>query len=122
MGLGPPDFFQKLGMVLTSMTLEYLKIEFLQILGMVISILNSLNKDFERLLHKQLHDYLETNDLLPLFQYGYRKRHSTCHATLHFAKEIETVLDNKKVAVSVFMYLSKAFDTVDKTILCKKTP
>ena len=41
-------------------------------------------------------------------------------ATLYFAKEIETVLDNKEVAVSVFMDLSKAFDTVDKTILCKK--
>ena len=41
-GLGPPDFFKKLGMVLTSMTLEYLKIEFLQILGMVPPPLNSV--------------------------------------------------------------------------------
>ena len=85
-----------------------------------ISILNSLNKVFERLLHKQLYDYLESNELLPTFQYGYRKQHSTCHATLDFTKEIETVLDKNEVAVSVFMDLSKAFDTVDKTILCKK--
>ena len=85
-----------------------------------ISILNSLNKVFERLIHKQLYDYLEINDLLPSFQYGYRKRNSTCHATLDFTKEIESVLDNNEVAVSVFMDLSKAFDTVDKTILCNK--
>ena len=85
-----------------------------------ISILNSLNKVFERLLHKQLYDYLESNDLLPSFQYGYRKQHSTCHATLDFTKEIETVLDNNEAAVSIFMDLSKAFDTVDKTILCRK--
>ena len=84
-----------------------------------ISILNSLNKVFERLLHKQLYDYVEFNNLLPNFQYGYRKSNSTCHATLDFTKEIETVLDSKEVAVSVFMDLSKAFDTVDKTILCK---
>ena len=85
-----------------------------------ISILNSLNKVFERLLHKQLYDYLESNDLLPSFQYGYRKQHSTCHATLDFTKQIETVLDKNEAAVSIFMDLSKAFDTVDKTILCRK--
>ena len=85
-----------------------------------ISILNSLNKVFERLLHKQLYNYLESNELLPHFQYGYRKNNSTCHAILDFTKEIETVLDNNEVAVSVFMDLSKAFDTVDKRILCEK--
>ena len=84
-----------------------------------ISILNSLNKVFERLLHKQLYYHLEINDLLPSFQYGYRKRNSTCHATLDFTKEIESVLDSNDVAVTVFMDLSKAFDTVDKSILCK---
>ena len=85
-----------------------------------ISILNSLNKVFERLLHNQLYNYIELNNILPNFQYGYRKRNSTCHATLDFAKEIENVLDNNEVALSVFMDLSKAFDTVDKTILCEK--
>ena len=43
----------------------------------------------------------------------------TCHATLDFAKEIESVLDSNDAAVTVFMDLSKAFDTVDKSILCK---
>ena len=85
-----------------------------------ISILNCLNKVFERLLHGQLSDYLETNNLIPNSQYGYRKNHSTCHATLHFVKQIEQILDNGETAVSVFMDLSKAFDTVDKSILCKK--
>ena len=85
-----------------------------------ISILNSLNKVFERLLHTQLYKYLEINELLPHFQYGYRKNNNTCHAILDFTKEIETVLDNNEAAVSVFMDLSKAFDTVDKSILCEK--
>ena len=85
-----------------------------------ISILNSLNKVFEKLLHNQLYCYLEHNKLLPQFQYGYRKGHSPCHAVLDFTKEIENTLDNNEVAVAVFMDLSKAFDTVDKTILKEK--
>ena len=38
-----------------------------------------------------------------------------------FAKEIENALDNKQTAIAIFMDLSKAFDTVDKNILIKKT-
>ena len=85
-----------------------------------ISILNTVNKVFERLLHNQLYYYLECHNLIPEFQYGYRKNHSTCHAILDFVKEIETTLDQNEVAVSIFMDLSKAFDTVDKNILCSK--
>ena len=85
-----------------------------------ISILNCLNKVFERLLHKQLYNYLEKHELIPNFQYGYRKKHSTCHAVLDFSRQIEDILDSNEVAISIFMDLSKAFDTVDRSILCKK--
>ena len=85
-----------------------------------ISILNSINKVFERLLHNQLYNYLEKNNLLPSFQYGYRKNHSTSHAVIDFAREIENLVDDNKVVISVFMDLSKAFDTVDKDILYRK--
>ena len=54
-----------------------------------ISILNTLNKVFERLIHDQLYHFLEHNEILPNFQYGYRKNHSTCHAVLDFTNEIE---------------------------------
>ena len=85
-----------------------------------ISILNSSNKVFERLLHNQLYTYLETNELLPSFQYGHRKNLSTCHAVLDFAREIEKTIDKDEVAVAIFMDLSKAFDTVDKDLLLEK--
>ena len=49
-----------------------------------ISILNAINKTFERILHKQLSIYLEENKLLPNFQYGYRKQHNTSQAILDF--------------------------------------
>ena len=85
-----------------------------------ISILNAVNKIFERILHDQLMQYIERNEILPNFQFGYRKNHSTSQAVLTFAKEIENALDNKQTAIAIFMDLSKAFDTVDKNILIKK--
>ena len=39
---------------------------------------------------------------------------------LDFAKEVERIVDKQEVAIAVFMDLSKAFDTVDKNILCNK--
>ena len=85
-----------------------------------ISILNAVNKVFERILHDQLMCYIENNDILPNFQFGYRKKHNTSQAVLTFAKEVENALDNKQSAIAIFMDLSKAFDTVDKDILNKK--
>ena len=45
-----------------------------------ISILTAINKIFERILHSQLSKYMEDNNLLPKFQYGYRKQHNTSQA------------------------------------------
>ena len=85
-----------------------------------ISILNAANKVFERVLHNQLMKHVEANNILPNYQFGYRKKHNTSQAVLTFANEIEKALDNKLTAIAIFMDLSKAFDTVDKNILSKK--
>ena len=85
-----------------------------------ISILTSINKIFEHILHNQLSKYLESNNLLPRFQYGYRKQHNTNQAIADYTDYITKAIKNKKVTIAVFMDLSKAFDTVDKTILNDK--
>ena len=85
-----------------------------------ISILTAINKVFERVLHNQLTTYLEQNKLLPNFQYGYRKLHNTSQAILDFSDHILKSLKNKMITIAVFMDLSKAFDTVDKSILQQK--
>ena len=85
-----------------------------------ISILTAVNKTFERLLHNQLTIYLEDNDLLPPFQYGYRKNHNTSQAILDFTNYISKACLDKKITIAIFMDLSKAFDTVDKTLLKQK--
>ena len=85
-----------------------------------ISILNCINKTLEKLLHDQIYYYLEVNKLFPDFQYGYRKQHNTNQAVLKFNDIIEEVNLKKEVSIALFMDLSKAFDTVDKDILCSK--
>ena len=85
-----------------------------------ISILTSINKIFECILHNQLSKYLEEYKLLPPFQYGYRRGHNTSQAIADYTEHITKQISKKLCTIAVFMDLSKAFDTVDKTILKQK--
>ena len=85
-----------------------------------ISLLPSISKIFERILHDQIYNFLENNNILYGNQYGYRKKHSTEHAALKLVEDIINKLEKRFDTVAVFMDLSKAFDTIDHRILLKK--
>ena len=53
-------------------------------------------------------------------QFGFRKGHSTEHAIAQLVDQIYKSFENDKYTVGIFIDLSKAFDTVDHTILLKK--
>ena len=63
---------------------------------------------------------MEENELLPIFQYGYRKQHNTSQAILDYTDYITKATSNKLITIAIFMDLSKALDTVDKTRLKQK--
>jgi hypothetical protein len=53
-------------------------------------------------------------------QYGFRPQHSTIHAVNEFVDDTITSIENREYTISVFLDLSKAFDTIDHKILIKK--
>ena len=85
-----------------------------------ISLLSSISKIFERVAFNQLYDYLTSNGLLYESQYGFRKLHSTELAALEFTDRISQEMDAKKIPFSIFLDLSKAFDTLDHKVLLTK--
>ena len=87
-----------------------------------ISVLNILSKVIERLTYQQLSHYLEENNLLCPFQYGFRKGRSTEQSITTLVDFIRSNMDESKITGAVYIDLRKAFDTVDHACLLAKLP
>ena len=53
-------------------------------------------------------------------QFGFRSNYSTDHALLSITDKIQRAIEGKNYSCGIFLDLSKAFDTVDHSILIKK--
>ena len=85
-----------------------------------ISNLSVISKLLERIVAKQLTDDLQSADLLPQLQSGFRSGHSIETAVLRVLSDIITAVDGGDVAALVLLDLSAALDTVDHSILCRR--
>ena len=85
-----------------------------------ISLLSSISKVFERIVFNQLYKYLDDNKLLFDSQYGFRKHHCTELAAVELIDRIYETMDQGDIPISIFLDLSKAFDTLDHSILLNK--
>ena len=85
-----------------------------------ISLLSTFNKIFEKLLHKRLLSFIEKHKILFIFQYGFRKLHSTTLALIEITDKIKKHLDDRNYVMGIYLDLTKAFDTVDHEILLHK--
>ena len=82
-----------------------------------VSLLSSISKVFEKVDFDQLYRYFLDNNLFYPSQYGFRREHSTELATLELTDRILQYIDARNLSLTVFMDLSKAFDTLDHSIL-----
>ena len=85
-----------------------------------ISLLITLSKILEKLMHNRVYTYFNENNLLYRSQYGFRTRHSCENAVSELVSVILKGHETQKSTVAVFIDLSKAFDTLSHSILLQK--
>ena len=74
----------------------------------------------EYVIFKQLNTYLNTNSLLCPEQFGSRPAHSTELAALKLVNNIISEQNNQQIIQHLYVDLSKAFDSLDHSILLHK--
>ena len=85
-----------------------------------ISLLPSISKIFEKVIHNQIDKHFIDNNLFYNGQYGFRKFHSTELATIELVDRLIFETDNRNTPLNIYIDLSKAFDTIDHNILLHK--
>ena len=85
-----------------------------------ISLLPSISKVLEKLVHKRLYNFINTPNIFYNSQYGFRPGYSTIQAITELTANIVQSFDNKLNTLGVFLDLSNAFDTIDHATLINK--
>ena len=85
-----------------------------------ISILPAISKIFEKVIYNQLTSHFDNNDLFYSSQYGFRKCHNTEFAAVELIDRITKQMDKNENPLNIFLDMSKAFDTLDHSILLEK--
>ena len=65
-------------------------------------------------------NFLKNHNVFTNSQFGFRQKHSTIHALLNFVDNVTHAIDNSSHLIGIFLDFSKAFDTINHTILLHK--
>ena len=65
-------------------------------------------------------NFIDKYNILFVNQFGFREKHSTMHATLLITDKIQRALEDGQFSCESFLDFSKAFDTVDHSMLIRK--
>src|SRR5438034_6464262 len=90
----------------------------------VISLLNCLNKIYERIITERLSYFAETTDLLHYDQIDNNKQKSAIDAAILLLSDIEINKHEKKLTSVLFLDIKSAYDHLNKSQIikiCKNT-
>ena len=85
-----------------------------------ISVLPCFSKILEKLMFTRLHKFLIDHRCIYDYQFGFLPGRSTSHALIHFCDIVNNAFEENHYVSGTFLDLSKAFDTLDHTILLSK--
>ncbi|KAL0851758.1 hypothetical protein ABMA28_000070 [Loxostege sticticalis] len=79
-----------------------------------VSVLPVISKIFERVLYTRLNAYLVEKNFLNDRQFGFRSQSNTLAAAVDLITNIKINIDQKSLALGIFIDLKKAFDTYSR--------
>ena len=85
-----------------------------------ISQISLPGKLLERIIHNQLYNYVQLNNILSPNQFGFRKGLSTSLAIFEVLKELYANWNEKVFSGCMFIDFSRAFDSINHKILFQK--
>ena len=85
-----------------------------------ISLLITISKLLEKVIYKRTYGFLEKENAIYKSQYGFRSKHSCKQAVCELLSEIIKNNDKDQITMTVYLDLSKAFDTLDHKLLLNK--
>ena len=85
-----------------------------------ISLCNNLGKILDKIIFQSLYSFLEKNNLLNKYNYGFKKQSSCQHNLSMLLHKVHENLDNNCDSLILFLDVVKAFDKVDHKILLQK--
>ena len=84
-----------------------------------ISVISIFSKMLERLVHDQLFDFLQVNKKLTCNQSAFQQLCSTITSLISSTDYWYDNVDSRKINLTLFLDLKKAFDTVDHSVFMK---
>lgn len=77
-----------------------------------ISLLSTLSKVAEEVIRARLEDHVQQNNLIPNFQFGFRKEHGTGHQLLRVTEHIVHARNQRRQVSMLLLDVRQAFDRV----------
>ena len=75
---------------------------------------------FEKVIYDELYIHLNTYDIISKCQYSFRKHHATVLTAIELKDQTTFNINHNKTTFNIYIGMSKAFDSIDFTILLQK--